>query len=257
MKRLYVEQANTPLKREQGLMGRKKMGQNHGMLFDFHSPRRLSFWMRNTYIPLDIAFLDNEGVIEEIKEMTPMSTRPVTSHNRCRYALEVNRGWFRDNNITEGSSISGVGIQFKNNTHKVAQMTPMPMDSPPVEPGLQPPLDTQMAPQQESFNPTVVLDRTYREMLEDANAKGKDLIMMYRIKERLGKPPLTIGPKVISPPFIFGPNAEGESNAIVKAWDSQDAGWKDFLIDNILDLEEKEPPQESEEKVNSVQDFWK
>ena len=100
MKRLFVELANTHLSREQGLMGRKKLANNHGMLFDFPHQTRLSFYMRNTYIPLDIAFINEDGVVTEIRSMIPLNTNPIVSKEKCKYALEVNKGWFVKNNVT-------------------------------------------------------------------------------------------------------------------------------------------------------------
>ncbi len=253
MRKLYVEFANTPIKREMGLMGRKKMGKNQGMLFEFPSLRRLSFWMSNTYLPLDIAFIDNDGIVTEIREMVPMSTRSVISKTYCKYALEVNKGWFKENNIKEGSLVSGFGIKTKLNTHCIAQMTPQsPQENFPVEPGLQSPLSSQGTPQQEplSQNPDVLLEKSHKEIIEDAEIKGKDLILIYITKDGIMLPP-----KVISPPFVFEEDEDGRGDAIVKAWDNQDASWKSFLIDNIISLEEKEEPRpievpkEKEEKL--------
>ena len=248
MKKLYVELANTPLKRERGLMGRKKMGKNQGMLFDFPYTRRLSFWMSNTYLPLDIAFISEDGFVTEIQELIPMSTRGVTSNLDCKYALEVNRGWFKDNNISEGSLISGVGIKDKLNHCKIAQMTPQPQEEVlPADPGLVP---MQEAIQQEPFSPDVILDKTHKEVLEEAELKGKDLIIMYMTKGGV-----TLPPKVISPPFDFEEDEDGRSDAIVKAWDNQDASWKSFLIDNIIDLNEKEPPEQKNENLIQEKDI--
>ena len=75
--------------------------------------------MANTYIPLDIAFFDDDGKIFQIESMTPLSTKKISSNKPCRYALEVNRGWFRDNNIRVGNYIGGVGISDLN---KIAQI---------------------------------------------------------------------------------------------------------------------------------------
>jgi uncharacterized membrane protein (UPF0127 family) len=94
MKKLKIELADTPSKRELGLMGRKKLAQNNGMLFKFPESNVLSFWMKNTYIPLDIAFLDDNGRIVQIESMNPLSTRTTSAKQPCRYALEVNKDWF-------------------------------------------------------------------------------------------------------------------------------------------------------------------
>jgi uncharacterized membrane protein (UPF0127 family) len=78
--------------REQGLMFVRSMAEDSGMLFKFDSPRILSFWMQNTYLPLDIAFLDDKGTIIKTESMAPFSTRPVTSGRPCAMALEVPMG---------------------------------------------------------------------------------------------------------------------------------------------------------------------
>ena len=252
MKKLHIELANTPIKREMGLMGRKKMAENNGMLFDFPSSRRLAFWMSNTYIPLDIAFINKEGIVTEIREMVPMSTRCVSSKSYCKYALEVNKGWFSKNNITEGARVAGFGIKAKSDTRKTAQMTPQnPAEAFPVEPGLMPPMPMpQEAPQQDLLTPDIVLNKTHEEMLEEANVTGKELVLMYVTKGGVSLPP-----KVIIPPFTFEKDEDGESNAIVKAWDAQDASWKSFLIDNIIDLNEKEEPEKEEEILIQEKDI--
>jgi len=101
---LMVDVANDPYTREQGLMYKKHLGENRGMLFCFASDRHLSFWMSNTYIPLDIAFLSSDFKVLDIKPLIPLSLRPVKSSTKCRYALEVNRGWFAKNNVVVGHS---------------------------------------------------------------------------------------------------------------------------------------------------------
>jgi len=106
-KELKVEIADTPLKREQGLMGRKRMDENSGMLFKFPYARKLSFWMKNTYMPLHIAFIEEDGTIFQIEEMIPLNYKAVNSKYECKYALEVPLGWFKDNEIDVGSKMYG------------------------------------------------------------------------------------------------------------------------------------------------------
>ena len=110
MNKLKVEIADTMLKRAHGLMDRKCMSENNGMLFKFPSAHYLQFWMQNTYIPLDIAFLDNQGKVLQIETMYPLSTRAVRANYMCKYALEVNEGWFRRNNVKVGSLVMGEGL---------------------------------------------------------------------------------------------------------------------------------------------------
>ena len=98
-----VEIADTPKKRDMGLMFRKSLGENEGMLFDFLDEDHRGFWMKNTPLPLSIAFISDSGEIVSIKEMTPNSLQTVRSDFPCRYALEMNSGWFDRNGLTTGS----------------------------------------------------------------------------------------------------------------------------------------------------------
>ena len=76
------------------------------MLFIFPQPRRLSFWMRNTAIPLDIGFFDSDGVLSEIHQLQPFDERPVVSESAgLRFALEVNRGWFAAHEVNVGARL--------------------------------------------------------------------------------------------------------------------------------------------------------
>ncbi len=89
-----TEVARTPLEKERGLMFRKSLGENEGMIFVYDSDQRLSFWMRNTYIPLSIAFISAEGVITQIEDMRPLDERNVVTERSVRYALEATQGAF-------------------------------------------------------------------------------------------------------------------------------------------------------------------
>ena len=100
-----LEIADTPEERQQGLMNRKSLGENRGMLFVFPKDEKLSFWMKDTQIPLSIAYIAKDGTIKEIKEMEPYSLRPVESVYSVRYALEVNRGAFERLGIEPGDKI--------------------------------------------------------------------------------------------------------------------------------------------------------
>ena len=100
---LQVELADTPDKRSSGLMFRRILGENEGMLFIFDESESRSFWMRNTYIPLSIAYISDRGVINEIYQMKPLDDSIIYSSKKpARYALEMKQGWFRRNNITSG-----------------------------------------------------------------------------------------------------------------------------------------------------------
>lgn len=102
---LAVEIAKTENERAKGLMYRKSLDPDSGMLFIFESDRKLSFWMKNTLIPLSIAFINSDGIIKEIREMSPQSLAAIESKNFVRYALEVNRGYFKEKGIKEGDKI--------------------------------------------------------------------------------------------------------------------------------------------------------
>ena len=87
-----VELATTPAARERGLMFQDALGPNEGMLFVFATDAVQVFWMRNTSLPLSIAFIDARGVLVHRASLEPFSERPVSSLVPVRYALEVNRG---------------------------------------------------------------------------------------------------------------------------------------------------------------------
>lgn len=107
MKKLYVSIADTDEKRASGLMHKKHLDPNKGMLFKFPYSHHLRFWMKNTYIPLDIAFIDDNFKVIQIERMYPLSTRAITAQHPCKYALEVNSGWFDKNGIKVGTQVSG------------------------------------------------------------------------------------------------------------------------------------------------------
>ena len=88
-----------------GLMFRESLDYDSGMLFVFEDVGVKSFHMKNTRIPLDIAFITEKGKIESIKELEPFSLLPVYSDSEVLYALEVNRGWFTEHNIKVGQNI--------------------------------------------------------------------------------------------------------------------------------------------------------
>ena len=88
-----------------GLMFRESLEQDRGMLFVFENTDSHSFHMKNTFIPLDIAFINEEGIIESIKELDPMNPVPVYPDGEIRYAIEVNRGWFEKNNVRIGDKV--------------------------------------------------------------------------------------------------------------------------------------------------------
>ncbi len=104
--KLNVEYAQTFEQRARGLMYRKAMCEDCGMLFRFDEPKRASMWMKNTFIPLDVAFIDRNGVITDIKPLQPHDLTSVAASKQVQFALEMNQGWFADNNIKVGHKIT-------------------------------------------------------------------------------------------------------------------------------------------------------
>lgn len=106
----YVfELADTAHKRKKGLMFRKDLGEVSGMLFVYPQERHLSFYMKNTYIPLDIAFISRDLRVINIRSMKPQDETLVRSAGRAKYALEAKRGFFRKTGIEAGSRIHFAG----------------------------------------------------------------------------------------------------------------------------------------------------
>jgi len=106
--RIEAEVAATQPDRTQGLMHRRTLGPNQGMIFVFPVTATHCFWMKNTPLPLSIAFLDEKGAIVSIDEMAPE-----TEDNHCparpaRFALEMNTGWFKAKGLKPGVVIGGV-----------------------------------------------------------------------------------------------------------------------------------------------------
>ena len=98
---------NTPA-RMQGLMHRKAMAQNAGMVFVFDEKAAHCMWMKNTLIPLSVAFLDDAGAIINIAEMQPHSEQSHCAARPARYALEMNKGWFAQRGIKPGARLRGL-----------------------------------------------------------------------------------------------------------------------------------------------------
>ena len=105
---IKVEIAADEAQRMQGLMHRKSMPKEQGMLFIFDEPAYQSFWMKNTLIPLSIAFMDRDGVILNILDMEPQTENPHVSDGPAVYALETNKGWFAEKKIKPGDKVTGL-----------------------------------------------------------------------------------------------------------------------------------------------------
>ncbi len=104
-KSVQVEVASTQKERTLGLMFREKLDKDHGMLFIYPQEQYLSFWMKNTKIPLSIAFINSDGEITQIESMNPYSLIDHVSKDKGRYALEMEEGWFKKNGIKVGSKV--------------------------------------------------------------------------------------------------------------------------------------------------------
>lgn len=103
-----VEVARTKSARAKGLMYREYLARDSGMIFVFEKPQILRFWMKNTKIPLSIAFISANGKILDIQKMEPESIDEHISPEPAKYALEMNQGWFERNNIKVGDIIKGL-----------------------------------------------------------------------------------------------------------------------------------------------------
>jgi uncharacterized membrane protein (UPF0127 family) len=104
---IKAELAITPEQQATGMMFRKEMGTNEGMLFVNEEPGLRCFWMRNTLVPLSIAFIADDGSIVNIADMEPRSEKSHCSARPVRYALEMNLGWFARRGLKAGSRLSG------------------------------------------------------------------------------------------------------------------------------------------------------
>ena len=264
---LRTEIARTPLEQAQGLMGRKSLPKNSGMLFDFGRPGPRSFWMLNTYIPLQIAFVEENGRVGQIESMSPLSTKPVRSNENYRYALEVNDGWFNENDITVGSyiklpadSLHKEAINFDplkewwrkiNPWKKKDPVTENPAtDAPvfenpepeivPINPSQPDPVQPQQAPdqpdqpgqqgqqgQQEQPNPKAVIEQSFLDILKTV----MDTSGAKVIVEYITKDGYPIPKRAIVPPLELKTDARGNMNNLVTFWSDADGGYRSFLID--------------------------
>ena len=106
--KLTAEVANTDPSRTEGLMHRRILPENRGMLFVFADISRHAMWMMNTHVPLSVAFLDEGGVIINIEDMKPHTQDSHAAAKPAKYALEMNRGWFQKRGIKAGAKVEGI-----------------------------------------------------------------------------------------------------------------------------------------------------
>ena len=105
---LRVEVVATDAARQKGLMFREKLGRNDGMLFVFDEPAYHSMWMKNTLIPLSVAFVDARGEILNVLDMEPHSLETRMAAGPASYAIETNKGWFAAHGIKAGDRVTGL-----------------------------------------------------------------------------------------------------------------------------------------------------
>jgi uncharacterized membrane protein (UPF0127 family) len=105
---IRAEVVSDPGTRAEGLMYRKSMAQNAGMLFIFDEAAVHCMWMKNTLIPLSVAFIDDRGAIVNIADMEPQTEASHCAAQPVRYALEMNRGWFATRGVKPGSRLGGI-----------------------------------------------------------------------------------------------------------------------------------------------------
>ena len=106
--RLVAETAATTATRTVGLMHRFSLKPDHGMLFVFDVPQPLAFWMKNTFVPLSIAFIGVDGKILNIEDMAPRTETTHPSQGLALYALEMKKGWFAERGIVAGERVDGL-----------------------------------------------------------------------------------------------------------------------------------------------------
>ena len=104
---LRVEVVETLEKQERGLMFRQSLPENEGMLFVYREPQELAFWMRNTFIPLDIVFVSADGIILNIHQARPLDESVLyRSAGSAKYVIETNQGWFSRHGIRPGDRVT-------------------------------------------------------------------------------------------------------------------------------------------------------
>jgi uncharacterized membrane protein (UPF0127 family) len=296
MKKLYVTVADTDEKRAQGLMWEKSIGKNEGMLFKFPRCEKQCFWMKNTYLPLDIAFMDNDGTIFQIEEMVPMSTKKVESNNKCNLALEVIHGWFKENDIDVGNKINfgedlfkKINFRFAQSEHEITKddeadnSPPLIDDEVPadfdggmnqnedeINDGEDPENQPQIDKHTPSNNDKVQTDeninmlRNKIDILKKAEVNGQEIEILYWTLSGHILPPRRIMTEQGKYLIKNGPHGDylvafDKSPTISGGtWTIKGNQPKSFIIDNIINLEVIEKDLKSSHKVveEKRENFW-
>jgi len=105
---IQAEVASTPTQQQIGLMGRTELSSNGGMLFIFDTSSLHCMWMRNTLLPLSVAFIDDKGIVTNIEDMAPKTENTHCAVRPARYALEMSKGWFAKRGLKAGATIEGL-----------------------------------------------------------------------------------------------------------------------------------------------------
>ncbi len=105
---LDVEVASNKAQRSLGLMNRLSMPESRGMLFVYPAPAYFCMWMKNTKVPLSVAFIDAQGQVINIEDMAPQTETNHCTQRNATYALEANRGWFAKHGVVAGSQVVGL-----------------------------------------------------------------------------------------------------------------------------------------------------
>lgn len=108
---LHAEYAQTVAQRERGLMGRRELAVDSGMLFRFDEVRRHCLWMKDTPLPLSAAFFDEAGLLVDVIDLEPFNTEIRCSKRPARYALEMNQGWFAERGVELGARLAGIPVE--------------------------------------------------------------------------------------------------------------------------------------------------
>lgn len=108
---LHAEYAQTVAQRERGLIGRRELAVDSGMLFRFDEVRRHCLWMKDTPLPLSAAFFDEAGLLVDVIDLEPFNTEIRCSKRPARYALEMNQGWFAERGLERGARLAGIPVE--------------------------------------------------------------------------------------------------------------------------------------------------
>jgi len=220
MAHLYTEIADTDAKRELGFMHRHALGKNEGLLFVFPSSRRLSFWMKDTYVPLDIAFANKNRVITEIKELIPLSMRSVRSAHFAKYALEAPSGWFEQNGVKVGGT-----LRTAQEMEMPPMMSQMPDQAPPGQ--VEPPNPVDVAAYDAIMNNGIL------SMISEANRLKLAIVFTYEFPE--GKQ--TTYELVPLERYETRNGADGRKLLLLGRCATRNGDFRNFDIDKILQYE--------------------